>query len=118
MDDPKALALFQEILTKTEARKLGWEMARQDEFEASMMGKYRLKLLPYTSLSNWGEPEGAPVLSLNDNRGNMLVEMTVNVEGITGEEMNRLLLYARRIALNVDQKIDEVLTELKKDENN
>jgi len=31
MDDPKAFALFQEILKRTDARKLAWEMTRRGD---------------------------------------------------------------------------------------
>jgi hypothetical protein len=117
MRDPKALALFQEILKKTEARKLAWETTSQvDEFTASMMGKYHLKLLAYTSLSNWGEREGPPTLALNDEKGNMLVEMNNGIDGISAEDLNKLLTFAHRIAVHADEKIDELLTELQKDE--
>jgi hypothetical protein len=117
MRDPKALSLFQEILKKTEARKLQWEStAEPDEFVVAMMGKYRLRLLGYTSQSNWGEQEGPPTMTLNNEAGNMLVEMNRDIDGVSVEDLNKLVVFARRIALNADEKIDELLAELQKDE--
>jgi len=80
------------------------------------MMKYQLKLLPYTSLSNWGEWEGPPVLTLNDENGNMLVEMSVDVDGITPADLKRMVTAARRIALNIDDRVDELLTELREND--
>jgi hypothetical protein len=116
MDDPKALALFQGVLKKTQTRQLVWEPTPQaDTFAASMMGRYRLTLTPYTSHDNWGVPEGAPRLILEDENGNLIVEMSTGVDGISAKELDTLLVHARRIALNADQKIDEILSELEKE---
>jgi hypothetical protein len=117
MRDEKALALFQEILKKTEARKLPWKpTADAEKFVASMMGKYSLTLTSYTSQTNWGEPEGPPRLTLEDEKGNMLVEINDEIDGIEREEMDELVVFARRIALDADEKIDELLSELQKDD--
>lgn len=117
MDDPKALALFQEILKKTTARKLPWQpTAEEDKFVAPMLGKYTLTLMPYTSRSNWGEPEGPPTVTLTDAGNNNLVEIHSGIEGVTAQDLNALLVFARRIAFNADEKIDELLLELQKDE--
>ncbi|MGB0108628.1 MAG: hypothetical protein WBP52_09005 [Terriglobales bacterium] len=115
MDDPKARALFQEILKKTLAKKLPWQpTSEEDKFVASMLGKYTLTLIPYTSLGNWGEREGLPVVTLDDDRKNTIVEINSDVNGVSPEELRTLLVFARRVALNADEKIDELLGELKK----
>src|ERR1700730_7358567 len=115
MDDPKALALFQEILRNTVARKLAWQPTADEEtFVAAMLGKYTLALTSYTSLGNWGEHEGSPVLKVQDDRKNLLVEINVGIDGIRPEELQTLLVFARRIALKADEKIDELLEEMKK----
>src|SRR5258708_4844833 len=88
MVDAKALALFQEVLRKTEARKLPWKPTSQpEEFRALLMDRYRLNIVGYTSVSNWGEEEGPPVLTLNDENGKMLVEITTSID----EEMQKTL---------------------------
>jgi len=115
MDDPKALALFNEILRNTLARKIAWQpTADEDIFLASMLGKFTLKLVGYTSLSNWGEHEGPPVLTLEDDRNNTLVEINRDIAGVSVEDLQTLLVFARRTAFNADEKIDELLGELKK----
>jgi hypothetical protein len=117
MDDPKAVALFQEILKKTTAKKLPWQpTAEEDRFVAPLMGKYTLTLTPYTSRSNWGEPEGPPTVALTDSGNNNLVEIHSGIEGVTAQDLNALLVFARRIAFNADEKIDELLEELKKED--
>jgi hypothetical protein len=115
MDDPKALALFQEVLKKTIAKKLAWQPTADEEmFVATMLGKYTLTLSSYTSLGNWGEHEGPPVISLQDDVGNKLVEISSDIVGVRVEDLRTLLVFARRIAFNADEKIDELLGELKK----
>jgi hypothetical protein len=117
MDDPKAVALFQEILKKTTAKKLPWQpTAEEDVFVAPMLGKYTLTLMPYTSRSNWGEPEGAPTITLTDAANNNLVEIHSGIQGVTVQDLNTLLVFARRTAFNADEKIDELLLELQKED--
>src|SRR5437899_2735961 len=116
MDDPKALALFHEVLKKTLAKKVAWEpTADEDTYVASMLGKYTLALTSYTSRNNWGEPEGPPVVTLQDEKKNTLVEINSGINGVTVDDLQNLLVFARRIALNADEKIDELLQELKRD---
>lgn len=115
MRDPKALVLFQEILKKTEAGKLSWQpTAEPDKFIAPMLGKYMLTLLPYTSRSQWGEPQGPPSVIVSDEKENTIVEIDADIEGISQEELTTLQVFARRIALHADEKINELLQELQK----
>jgi hypothetical protein len=115
MDDPKALALFQEILKKTLAKKLPWQpTAQEDNFVAPMLGKYTLTLVPYEYRDNWGAPQGSPTISLADADGNNIAEIHSGIEGIRGEDLRTLLVFARRIAFNADEKIDELLHELQR----
>jgi hypothetical protein len=118
MDDPKALALFQEILKKTLAKKVAWQpTAEDDQFVAPMLGKYTLTLIPYTSVNNWGEHEGPPVVTLEDEGRNTLVEISSSIEGVSAQDLQTLLVFARRTAFNADEKIDELLQELKRGDN-
>ena len=115
MRDPKALALFQEILKKTEAGKLAWQpTAEEDTFVAPMLGKLTLKLFPYTSKDQWGLPQGPPTVSLGDEKNITIVEIDTSIEGVEAEDLQALLVFARRIALHADEKIDELLQELQK----
>lgn len=115
MDDPKALALFQEVLKRTLAKKLPWQpTAEEDKFVAPMLGKYTLTLVPYEYVDNWGEPQGSPRITLTDAGSNNIAEIHSGIEGVTGEDLRTLLVFARRIAFNADEKIDELLHELQK----
>jgi len=53
---------------------------------------------------------------LKDLLDNVLAEITTSVDGVTIAELNALLVFARRIALNADDHIDEILKELEKGE--
>jgi hypothetical protein len=66
------------------------------------------------SLGNWGEHEGPPVITLQDDGRNTLVEINSGIDGVRVEDLRTLLVFARRIAFNADEKIDELLGELKK----
>ena len=115
MHDDKALGLFHEILKQTRAKSLGWQpTAETDKFIAPMLGKYTMILLPYTYEDQWGEQRGAPALILQDENSNTLVKIDTTLEGVRQEDLDELLFSARRVALNVDEKIDELLHELQK----
>ena len=117
MHDPKALALFQEIHKKTMAGKLAWQpTAEPNKFVAPMLGKYTLTLLPYSSRDQWGVPEGHPSVMLDDEKNTTIVEMHTGVDGISGDDLESLLVFARRTALNADHKIDELLQELQQED--
>ncbi len=117
MEDPKALALFQEILKKTEAGKLAWDTtAEEDKFVAIMLGRYTLTLVPYTTIPLFGERQESPSVTLEDEKQNIIVHIHRNIEGITEDSLQQLLVFARRTALHADEKIDEILEELQKPE--
>lgn len=113
MNDPKALALFQQIFKNTEAGKLGWQAtAEENKFVATMLGKYTLTLRPPPQ---WGEPV-PPTVLVDDEKGNTIVEISNNVDGVRDQDLHALAVFAKRIALQANEKIDELLEELKKDE--
>jgi hypothetical protein len=117
MRDPKALALFREILKKTEAGKIPWQAtAEADTFIAPMLGKLTINFLPYTSLATgWqGQPVGPPSLTVTDTRQNIVVEMNHAIDGIDDDDLQELLIFARRVALKTDEQIDELMKELQK----
>jgi hypothetical protein len=116
MDDPKALALFKEVLKKTFAKKLAWQATADEDTFVASIGNYTLALTSYTSLGSWGEREGPPVVTLKDDGQNTLIEINSGIGGVTADELKSLLVFARRIALKADEKIDELLQELKRDE--
>jgi hypothetical protein len=115
MRDPKAVALFQEMLRKTEAGKMAWQPSGDPAiFVASMLGKYTLRLFEYTSQNSWGEPSGPPSVMVEDDKGNVIVEINSTVEEIEVDELNVLFRFAKRIALQTDDKLDELIAGLKR----
>lgn len=115
MQDPKALKLLQEILKKTEAGKLAWDTtANEDEFVAIMLGKYTLTLKPYSD--RLGVRYESPSITLQDEKQNVIVHIHSNIEGITDDALQQLQVLARRSALHTDEKIDQILEELKRPE--
>jgi hypothetical protein len=107
MRDPKALALFQEIKKKTEAGSLKWqETADENHFIAPMLGKYTLKLRPFRSY--WGDDQ-APSVLVESEQGKVILEINSEVDGIKEDELRALLIFARRVAINADEKIDELI---------
>jgi hypothetical protein len=115
MQDPKALALFQEILKKTEAGKLAWDAtAEEDKFVAIVLGRYTVTLVPYTIGDRFGERHESPSLTLQDEKQNIIVLIHSNIEGVTDDALQQLQVLARRSALHADEKIDQILEELKR----
>ena len=115
MQDPKALELFQEILKKTEAGKLAWDTtANEDEFVAIILGKYTLTLKPYSD--RLGVRYDSPSITLQDEKQNVIVHIHSNIEGVTDDALRQLQVLARRSALHTDERIDQILEELKRPE--
>ena len=45
-----------------------------------------------------------------------LAEIHTGIAGVSAQDLQTLLVFARRIAFNADEKIDELLLELKKED--
>ena len=115
MQDPKALELFQEILKKTEAGRLAWDTtANEDEFVAIMLGKTTLTLKPYSD--RLGGRYESPSITLQDEKQNVIVHIHSNIDGITDDALQQLQVLVRRSVLHTDEKMDEILEELKRPE--
>ena len=116
MRDQKALDLFRQILKTTEDGKIAWKAtAEPDSYIATMLGKLTVHVKPYTrATASWGEDAGPPSVVVTDEKGNVLVEMNISVDGITEDDLKALLVFARRSALDADKTIDELLGELNK----
>src|SRR2546423_1624241 len=107
MEDQKAVALFQEILEKTRSGRIKWEpTADEDSFVASVGGKFTI-LIAQT-------PEEGPALVLKDADDRVLMTVRYDTNGVDFSELRDLRDMVRRRALRVDEKVDEVLTELGK----
>ena len=115
MQDPKALELFQEILKKTEAGRLAWDTtANEDEFVAIMLGKNTLTLKPYSD--RLGGRYESPSITLQDEKQNVIVHIHSNIDGITDDALQQLQVLARLSVLHTDEKMDQILEELKRPE--
>lgn len=124
MDDPKALRLFQEFLSKTIAGRLRWDStASESEYiaglpggltvavyeeewaPADMLSQYRARRQPSTSERH--------ALVLRGPEGDLLT-ITADVDGVSGSDLDKLYELAKRQALHLDAKVDQLLGELAK----
>jgi hypothetical protein len=108
MEDPKAIALLQEVAEKTKSGRIEWEpLADDDHFVASVRGKFTLLIIHY---SFQGEDRFS--LVLKDAEGTEVLRVTEYTEGVRPGQLEDLYGMARRQALRVDEKLDELLAEL------
>src|ERR1017187_4493911 len=116
MADGRVREMFDELVAKTNSRSLKWDAAATEgEFVAAMGGKYVIKLLPYTWVDpETGEPHGNPSLTIEDDKGISLMDINSGPSGVTGQELNGFAGSVRRIVYRLDEKIDDLLTQLKK----
>jgi hypothetical protein len=114
MIDTKAVALFKEIEEKTASRKLAWEpTAMEGIFVVPIKGKFVLKAYSYTETEAGAGRIGPPSFTLFDG-DEIVVDINYRVGGVSTEQLNGLYALVRRQALKTDEKIDDVLSELKK----
>src|SRR6266436_6412883 len=108
MEDPKALQLFQEVLSKTRAGRIKWEpTANESEYAAVLPGGFTLAVLTYFELDNWGQHENRFALVLRGDEGELL-RVTRDTDGVTSAELSELIELARRRALLVDARVDKL----------
>jgi hypothetical protein len=116
MEDPKALKFFIEVLSKTRAGRIHWEAtAGEDKYIAAVGGQFTLVVSTYTTLNKYGDTidEGIALL-LKDSKDRELISVTREVDGVVAADLRELYEYARRRALDVNAKLDQVLGELGK----
>lgn len=112
MADERAIALLDETLEKTKAKKLKWQATAQTGiFVAPMGGKYTIKVFPFTD----EDPQsGPPSLTLYEE-GNMLLDCTILS---TAKPIALLDLYqlVKNQVFKIDEKnksIEDAITLLK-----
>lgn len=108
MATEKDIALAQHLMRLSKEGSLKWEStAATNEFTASIMGKYNILVrrgwAGLSAVRYEGDPEY--ILTLTDNNGQELVRLTES----DYIEVIQLFDLARRISLNVDAAIDEIL---------
>jgi hypothetical protein len=112
MEDTKAKEFFQGVLSKTRAGRIRWQpTAEESEYIAALGGQFTLSVSQY---ENQVVPYTRYALVLKDQDGRMLTTITSVDDGIDREDIRELYETARRQALRVDDKIDQVLGELSK----
>jgi len=113
MKDDKAVELFQKILAKSRDRAIKWEATAQEGiYIASLAPELQLKVWPYTTIDEDGDPSGPPSVDLRDGKGKLLVEMSYRIEGISHEQLGEISHIAKRIALSLDDKMDAAIKKL------
>jgi hypothetical protein len=113
MIDQRALALLNEVLSKTTEGKIPWEpTADEYVFIAPIRGKYTLAARPYSEIDQGtGEPRGAPSLLFKDAERDLI---TISTEiGADYYQLRDLYEAIKRQALKIDEKIDDALADIK-----
>ena len=106
MEDTKAKEFFEGVLSKTRAGRIRWQpTAEESEYIAAIGGQFTLSV----SSDRYG-----CTLLLKDQDGRALTAVTSTDDGIDPQDTRELYETARRQALRVDDKIDQVLGELSK----
>jgi hypothetical protein len=113
MHDPKALRLFTEIIAKTAQGRLPWESTADEYvFIATVTDKYVFIIRPYEYLDpHSGEPRGYPSIIFKDP-DRELMAINSSVEGVSGRDLEILYEAVKRQALKIDEKIDDVLSQI------
>jgi hypothetical protein len=114
MADEKVVSLYQEVKSKTEQGRIPWEpTADEYVFIANVKGKYVFEFRPYESLDeDTGEPQGSPSILFKDAERDLLL-ITSAEANVTWPEMYELYQRAKRQALRVNEKIDDVLGDIR-----
>ncbi len=110
MEDTKAVEFFQGVLSKTRAGRIRWQpTAEESEYIAAIGGQFTLSVS-----YGQGEDSSWHTLLLKDQNGRVLTHVATGDAGIPNKDIRELYAAARRQALQVDDKIDQVLGELSK----
>lgn len=115
MEDTKAKEFFEEVLSKARAGRIRWQpTAEESEFIAAIGGQFTLSVREYESPNQDILPFTRYALTVKDRDGRVLTTITSADPGIVESDVRDLYETARRQALRVDDKIDQVLVELSK----
>ena len=96
----KEIKLVAQLLDKTRKRSITWEpTAKDDEFVSTLSGNVSF------TVSSWHEKE---ILTMRDDFGRGLL----TVDSGSTVQVSQLYEEARRLALKVDESLDNVLDQL------
>lgn len=109
MQDEKALALLNETKAKTDAGRIPWEPALSgDTLIAAIKGKYSLLLT--REEDQW---RGTVItLTMKDDLDRRIISVDRYTDGTQADDLLSLYDTARRQAYRVDQKVDDLISEL------
>jgi hypothetical protein len=98
----KEATLVDQLLDKTRKRSITWEpTAKNDEFVSALGGRVSF------TVSAWRDRE---ILTMRDELDRVLL----SVESDSIPQVSELYTEARRVALKVDESLDDVLDQLRK----
>ena len=110
MEDTKAKEFFEGVLSKTRAGRIHWQPTAEDsEYIAAIGGQFTLSVSQYDD-----QFPQIYALVLKDQEGRVLTKVSNVDAGFGSKDIRELYETARRQALKVDDKIDQVLGELSK----
>lgn len=111
MEDPKALKLFEETRSKTEAGRIHWEpTANESTYIAAIGGEFTLSILEYVATKAFVSAKRVALALKGKDRE--LLRVTEDVDGVTAEDLLALQRIVKRQALRVDENVDKLLGEL------
>ena len=115
MEDVKALALFRQILAKTQKGRIGWEpTAREAEYFCVLPGGFTVSITLSKEKNDWGGIINEKTELTLRAEDQALLRVTPEVDGVGSAAMEELYELARRQALSVDAQVDKLLGELAK----
>jgi len=115
MADQQIIKFFDGVLSKTRAGRIPWgPTAEESKFIAAIGGQFVLSISAEDSEDSYGQIVRRYSLILSDRNGVELTTVTNSDDGIAWQEIQELYETARRKALRVDEKIDNVLEVLSK----
>jgi hypothetical protein len=114
MEDPKALQLFREVLSKTKVGRIRWEpTANETEFFSVLPSGSTLLVSKSRQRDGYGNFEDDFALVLRNDEQDLL-RVASDVQGVGLAGLSELYEFARRHALHVDATVDQVLGDLAK----
>ena len=112
--EEKLFAIAQKLLSSTQAGKQNWEESVADATFITNMTKYSVTIEKIHGMNEQGSRVPGMILSLLNSEGKTLESLRA-MQFDLGDDydlMEELFVAARRVALDVDRAIDDVLSEL------
>lgn len=63
-------------------------------------------------MDNWGNQRGAPTILFKDGDRELLT-ISDDIDGVDAESLRQVYQVAKRLALNIDQNIDDAINDIK-----